>query len=73
MAEYEVLIESITPCGGEKYAKKEFFDIETDDPVSYVRETGHYPILETKTLSGGDLQIVTGNGKGYLIRYTFSA
>ena len=71
MAEYEVLVESITPCGGEKYARKEFFDVETDDPVSFVRKNGQYPIVETKTLPGGDLQIVTGSG-GYVVRYTFS-
>ena len=72
MALYEVLTESITPCGGEKYANKAFFDLETDDPEGYVRQNGQYPILEMKSLPGGDLQIITGNGRGYVVRYTFS-
>ena len=72
MAEYEVLMETITPCGGEKYAKKEFFDVETDDPTAFVRAYAHYPILEIVPLSGGDLQIITGNNRGNTVRYTFS-
>lgn len=30
MQEYEVLIETINPCGGEAHANKEFREIETD-------------------------------------------
>ena len=28
MHEYEVLIETINPCGGEAHSKKEFLDVE---------------------------------------------
>ena len=38
MQEYEVLIETINPCGGEAHANKEFREIETDSPEAYVRE-----------------------------------
>ena len=72
MAEYEVLMETVTPCGGEKYAKKEFFNVETDDPAAYVRANAHYPIIDIAELSDGDLRIITGNGRGNLVRYTFS-
>ena len=37
MQEYEVLIETINPCGGEAHANKEFREIETDSPEAYVR------------------------------------
>ena len=46
MQEYEVLIETINPCGGEAHANKEFREIETDSPEAYVREQGRYPILD---------------------------
>ena len=43
MHEYEVLIETINPCGGEAHANKEFREIETDSPEAYVREQGLLP------------------------------
>ena len=32
MHEYEVLIETINPCGGEAHSKKEFLDVEAESP-----------------------------------------
>lgn len=43
-----------------------------ESPESYVREHGKYPILETIENPNGDVTIITGDSKGYLIRYTFS-
>ena len=40
MNEYEVLIETINPCGGEAHAKKEFQEIETESPERWVTENG---------------------------------
>ena len=37
MHEYEVLIETINPCGGEAHSKKEFLDVEAESPEAYVR------------------------------------
>ena len=37
MKEYEVATEYINPCGGSEYAIREIFEIETNDPVEYVR------------------------------------
>ena len=34
MNEYEVLIETINPCGGEAHSKKEFKAIEAESPES---------------------------------------
>ena len=38
MKEYEVCTEYINPCGGAEYAIREIFEVETDDPVEYVRK-----------------------------------
>ena len=72
MKEYEVCSEYINPCGGAEYAIREIFEVETDDPVEYVRKEGRFPIKEVTTDAHGDLLIITGDTTGYFIRYTFS-
>ena len=72
MKEYEVATEYINPCGGSEYAIRNIFEIETDDPVQSVRQEGRVPIMEVTTDKNGDLLVITGDGKGYFIRYTFS-
>ena len=72
MTEYEVCTEYINPCGGAEYAIREVWEIETDDPVEYVRKEGRFPIKEITTDKNGDLLIITGDTTGYFIRYTFS-
>ena len=72
MKEYEVCTEYINPCGGAEYAIREIFEVETDDPAEYVRREGRFPIMEVTTDKNGDLLIITGDGKGYIIRYTFT-
>jgi len=72
MAEYEVCTGYINPCGGAEYAIREIFEVETDDPVEYVRKEGRFPIKEVTKDANGDLLIITGDTTGYFIRYTFS-
>ena len=72
MTEYEVCSEYINPCGGTEYAIREIFEVQTDDPVDYVRKEGRFPIIEVTEDKNGDLLIITGDAKGYRIRYTFS-
>ncbi len=71
MKEYEVLIESINPCGGAANASKEFLEIETDDPAAYVREHSPYPVRCCGHNKDGNLVIATGNEQGYQTNYTF--
>lgn len=73
MTEYEVCTEYINPCGGSEYAIREIFEVETDDPVEYVRKEGRFPIKEITKDHNGDLLIITGDTTGYFIRYTFTA
>ena len=72
MNEYEVIIEEINPCGGERYANKQIIEIEAERPDAYVEENKRFPVMEKIEMSNGDVVIVTGNGKGNLVRYTFS-
>ena len=72
MNEYEVYIEEINPCGGSQHAKKSIIEIETESPEAYVKANGRFPIMEISKNSNGDEVIITGDGNGYYIRYTFS-
>ena len=72
MKEYEVLKESINPCGGEQYAIREFMEIETADPAAFVDGNTRFPIMYQGKNRDGDLVITCGDGKGYIVRYTFT-
>ena len=72
MNEYEVFVEDINHCGGEKYAKKEFREIRAQSPEAYVRECTRLPIIETKKNAHGETVILTGDGYGNFLRFTFS-
>lgn len=73
MNEYEVLIETINPCGGQRHAKKEFLEVEAESPEAYVAANSPYPVIDSGRNSDGDTVITTGDGKGNLNRYTFTA
>lgn len=72
MNEYEVLIETINPCGGQAHAQKEFQEVEAASPEAWVTEHGRYPMMDSGKNAAGDTVITTGDGKGIVIRYTFS-
>lgn len=73
MKEYEILIETINPCGGESHAKKkEIIEAECESPEAYVKEKATYPIIDNTKTATGDALIITGDGKGSMVRYTFT-
>lgn len=72
MNEYEICIETINPCGGSQHAIREIIEVDAQSPEAYVRENGRFPITEVIEKEDGDKVIVTGDGKGYIVRYTFS-
>lgn len=72
MKEYEVLIEEITPCGGEQHARKSILEIEAESPEAYVEENRRYPVLEQLQNQNGDTVVITGDSHGYIVRYTFT-
>ena len=71
MAEYEIIIESMTPCGGSKYAVRNIVEAEAESPEAYVEQHKRFPIRDiTRTETG--VVITTGNESGYVDRYTFT-
>ena len=55
-----------------KIQQKTLLEAEADSPEAYVKENGRYPVLETISKDNGDVVIVTGDGKGSVVRYTFT-
>ena len=72
MHEYEIFVEEINPCGGEKHSKKTLIEAEADSPEAYVKENGRFPILESILNENGDVVIVTGDNHGSIVCYTFT-
>lgn len=72
MNEYEVLIETINPCGGEAHKEQEFKEILAESPEGYVAQNGRFPVIDSGKNAAGDTVITTGDGKGTLVRYTFT-
>ena len=83
MKEYEIIIETINPCGGTKHAQNEIIEAEAESPEAYVKEHGIFPVMDAsiKTAvplifvsknTSGDVIITTGDSKGYIVRYTFT-
>lgn len=72
MNEYEVFMEDINSCGGEQHAKKELIEVEAESPEAYVKENGRFPILDISENAGGDTVIITGDGHGNFVKYTFT-
>ena len=72
MNEYEVFIEDINSCGGEQHAKKELIEVEAASPEAYVKANGRFPIIDISRKANGDTVIMTGDGYGNFLRYTFT-
>ena len=72
MNEYEILIETINPCGGEAHAKREILEAEVESPEAYVKTKSPYPVIDRVQTPDGDTLIITGDGKGSMVRYTFT-
>lgn len=69
---YEVAIENMTPCGGEKYAARQILEVEAESPMQYVLENKLFPNVELVKNSGGETVIIASNPAGYRTRYTFT-
>lgn len=72
MKEFEILIETINPCGGEGHAKKEIVEAECESPEAYVKANAPFPVMDRTETPNGDALIITGDGKGNMVRYTFT-
>ncbi len=72
MREFEILIEDINPCGGSQFAKRELFGAQAESPEDYVVKHGRFPIMEQRVNADGDTVIITGDGHGNVVKYTFT-
>ena len=72
MNEYEILVETINPCGGAAHAKREIIEAEAESPEAYVKSKAPYPVIDRVLTSDGDTLIITGDGSGSMVRYTFT-
>ena len=72
MKDYEVLVQTVNPCGGDAHDKKELIEVECESPEAWVKANGAYPIMEVTEKTNGDLAITTGDGKGTFVKYTFT-
>ena len=72
MKEFEITIERINPCGGEAHAIREIVETEAESPEAYVSANGQYPVIDHVQTPDGDTRIITGDGRGRMVRYTFT-
>ncbi len=72
MAEYELFIEKIRPCGNDRDSEKQVVEINIDCPDEYVYQNSSFPVIEKTVADNGDVRIVTGDNRGNVISYTFT-
>ena len=72
MAEYELFIEKIRPCGNDRDGEKSVVEINIECPDEYVRENSSFPVIEKTIAENGDMRIVTGDRRGNIVSYTFT-
>ena len=72
MTDYEVVVETIVPCGGDNHSKQEIIEVEAESPEAYVKANGRWPISDVIENPDGTTLIITGDGKGYFVKYTFT-
>lgn len=68
---YEIIIESMTPCGGKAHSTVRIVEEELENPMDFVkRETDGGELTETVSPDGSVI-IEVAQG-GYIKRFTFS-
>ena len=74
MAHYELIIEENQPtCGGRTPTKATILEVDTDDPVSYVKSAENADEAEVETSENGELIVRVQRSKyGYWVRYIFT-
>ena len=49
MKEYEIIIETINPCGGDRHSQQEIVEAKIESPEAYVKEKGRLIRLRIPT------------------------
>lgn len=45
MKEYEIIIETINPCGGDRHSQQEIIEANIESPEAFVKEKGRFRSL----------------------------
>lgn len=72
MKDFEVLVERINPCGGSDHSSRELREVQADSPEAYVHADCPWPIIDQSADAHGNPVITASDGRGYLVRYTFT-
>ncbi len=74
MKHYELIIEENQPtCGGQSPVKSRILDVDTDDPVAYVKAAEGTDTVETGTDGDGSLTVLVRRGEyRYWVKYVFT-
>ena len=59
MKEYEIIIETINPCGGDRHSQQEIVEAKIESPEAFVKEKGRFPIIDKIENPDGGVVIVT--------------
>lgn len=70
MHTFELCVETIDSCGGEKRRKREIIEIQASSPAEYIMSYGRWPVRDTYRDEKGELVVVTGDRCGNMVRYT---
>ena len=49
MKEYEIIIETINPCGGDRHSQQEIVEAKIESPEAFVKEKGRFPIIDRES------------------------
>lgn len=72
MKQYELIIETTQPnCGGKPPKVHQFVEVQTDDPVEYVRQREPNMELNVYNAEGEDLTIIVEQGM-HQVKYVFT-
>ncbi len=71
MKEYEILVETVNPCGGEHRAKKKIIEAECESG-GLCQGKRPYPVIDSAKTTMGDTLSIAGDGKDSMICYTFA-
>ena len=74
MKHYELIIEEKQPtCGGRTPTKTRILEVDTDDPIAYVKNAERTDEVEIEKETDGEIIIRVQRGEyGYWVKYGFT-
>lgn len=72
MKRFELLVETVKPCGSELHRQTELLEVMAESTAAYVKEHALWPVLNVSKKADGSVRYITSDGHGNQIRYTFT-